>query len=93
MGKLKEFDNIQIPTISWQYYPDLNESSTFTEMIVRIRADEAKHREVNHTLANLNQKSDRNPFALQIKDTDKKQPNNKLDTHKGTGWDRDDLIL
>lgn len=93
MGKLKEFDNIQIPTISWQYWPELTEKSTFTDLILRIRADEAKHREVNHTLANLNQKSDRNPFALEVPNTDKPQPNNGLSTHKGTGWDRDDLLL
>lgn len=93
MGKLKEFDNIQIPAISWQYWPELDEKSSFTDLILRIRADEAKHREVNHTLANLNQKSDRNPFALEIQGTDKKQPTNGLETHKGTGWDRDDLIL
>lgn len=93
MGKLKEFDNIQIPTISWHYWPELNENSSFRDLVLMIRADEAKHREVNHTLGNLNQAMDRNPFAMQVANSDKKQPENGLKTHKGTGWDRDDLIL
>ncbi|EGW32384.1 inducible alternative oxidase 2 [Spathaspora passalidarum NRRL Y-27907] len=92
-GKLTGFNDMKIPEIAVQYWPELTENSSFKDLILRIRADEAKHREVNHTLANLNQKSDRNPFAMQIEDYDKPQPNYGLKVTKGTGWEREDLKL
>ncbi|KAK6205423.1 alternative oxidase [Scheffersomyces amazonensis] len=92
-NKLAKFKHLKIPTIAVQYWPELTEESSFKDLILRIRADEAKHREVNHTLANLNQNADRNPFALQIKDIEQPQPENGLKVTQGKGWDRDDLIL
>lgn len=91
--ELPEFDGITIPKVAVEYWSELDEKSTFRELILRIRADESKHREVNHTLANLEQKADRNPYAQQIEGLDKPQPTNGLKTQKGAGWDRDDLIL
>lgn len=38
------------------------------DLILYIRADEAGHRGVNHTLGNLNQKEDPNPFVSTFKD-------------------------
>jgi ubiquinol oxidase len=38
--------------------------ATLLDVIRAIRADEASHRFVNHSLANLDQKRDFNPFAL-----------------------------
>ena len=32
------------------------------DLLLYVRADEAKNREVNHTLGNLDQESDPNPF-------------------------------
>lgn len=93
LGRYKEFDKIQIPEISWLYWSELNENSSFKDLVLRVRADEAKHREVNHTLANLNQKADRNPFAFQLRDVQKPQPDNTLQNHKPKGWNRKDLIL
>ncbi|CCE83975.1 Piso0_004572 [Millerozyma farinosa CBS 7064] len=92
-GKLPRFDEVKIPEISWHYWTELNEHSSFHDLVSLIRADEAKHREVNHTLANLDQKDDRNPFALQIPNASQPQPNNNLSTHRPKGWNRDDLIL
>lgn len=91
-GDLPKFNDVKIPKIATQYWSELNEKSTFYDLVARIRADEAKHREVNHTLANLTQKVDRNPFALQIK-TEKPQPNNGLNVTKGTGWEKKEMIL
>jgi hypothetical protein len=33
------------------------------DLLLYIRADESKHREVNHTLGNLNQREDPNPYV------------------------------
>lgn len=38
------------------------------DLILYIRADEAVHRGVNHTLGNLNQEEDPNPFVSDFKD-------------------------
>ena len=38
------------------------------DLILYIRADEATHRGVNHTLGNLKQDEDPNPFVSQYKD-------------------------
>lgn len=90
---LPEFDNITIPTIAQSYWPELNEKSTFFDLIQRVRADESKHREVNHTLANLDQKADRNPYALKVPDVSQPQPEYGLKSEKKCGWERKDLIL
>lgn len=92
-NKLPEFQNMQVPAIATQYWKELHEDSSFLDLILLIRADESKHREVNHTLANLDQNTDRNPFALKIPNTDKLQPENGLKVTKGAGWEKDDLIL
>ncbi|KAK6463017.1 alternative oxidase [Scheffersomyces coipomensis] len=91
--KLLKFKNMKIPTIAVQYWPELTEQSSFEDLILRIRADEAKHREVNHTLANLNQKVDRNPFALQLDHIKDPQPENGLKVTRGKGWEREDLTV
>ncbi|KAG7661995.1 AOX2 [[Candida] subhashii] len=91
-GKLSKFNYVKLPEIAIKYWPELNEKSTFRDLILRIRADEAKHREVNHTLANLNQKEDRNPFALQLKDANP-QPNHGLKVMRPTGWEKEELKL
>lgn len=92
-GKFPIFENMTIPKIAVEYWPGLNHQSTFKDLILQIRADEAKHREVNHTFANLDLQRDRNPFALKINDVDQPQPNMGLKVSKPTGWERKDLIL
>lgn len=92
-NRLPELEKVSIPLLAQQYWPELNENSTFLDLIQRIRADESKHREVNHTLANLDQKSDRNPYALKIAGVEKPQPEYGLKSEKKGGWERDELIL
>lgn len=91
--RLPQFDEVQIPEVAHQYWTELNDKSTFLDLIQRIRADESKHREVNHTLANLDQKADRNPYALKIEGVDKPQPTLGLKGEHKEGWDKKDLIL
>lgn len=91
--RLPKFDDVVIPKVAQQYWPELNDKSTFLDLIQRIRADEAKHREVNHTLANLDQKEDRNPYAMKIEGADKPQPDNGLKGEQKASWERKDLIL
>ncbi|EGV64861.1 inducible alternative oxidase 2 [Yamadazyma tenuis] len=89
-GKLKKFDDMAIPPVAIQYYGTLDEKSTIRDLILCVRADEAKHREVNHTFANLSQKTDRNPYALVMGE---EQPSNDLKYHHPTGWERKDIIM
>ncbi|GMM30363.1 hypothetical protein DAMA08_031080 [Martiniozyma asiatica (nom. inval.)] len=92
LGLCPEFSAIKVPQIAKDYWK-LGDDAKMYDLIQYIRADEAKHREVNHTFANLQQDgTDRNPFALTIEDS-KPQPTNTLKNHKATGWERKDLIL
>ncbi|KAF0746998.1 hypothetical protein AaE_007908 [Aphanomyces astaci] len=49
------------PAIGRKYY-HLAEDATVLDMIKCVRADEANHRDVNHTFANLDGEKDVNPF-------------------------------
>lgn len=80
-----------IPNIAREYY-HLDDKATMYDLLQLIRADEAKHREVNHTFANLDiQGTDRNPFALQVGDSP--QPNPTMHWHHGKGWERKEIKL
>ncbi|KAK9367609.1 alternative oxidase-domain-containing protein [Lipomyces kononenkoae] len=88
-GRIPEWQNLEIPDIAKQYWK-MKDDCTMEDLILYIRADEAKHREVNHTFGNLDQKIDRNPFALKI-ENGKPQPTKGLATIKSTGWERDEI--
>lgn len=90
---LPKFQDVKLPDIAWEYWTELDKDSSFKDLILRIRADESKHREVNHTLANLDQKVHRNPYALRIEGVDKPQPTNDLKGARGVGWEKKDLYL
>ena len=93
LGLCPELEEAIVPKIAIEYWK-LPENAKFYDLIQYIRADEAKHREVNHTIANLQLNGeDRNPFALQIKSDPRPQPSNTLENHKAQGWERKDLIL
>lgn len=61
-GHLKEWQSMQAPLIARTYYK-LPESALIFDMIKCIRADEANHRDVNHTFASLDQEKGINPFV------------------------------
>jgi len=48
----------------WRLKPD----ASLLDVIYAVRSDETTHRFVNHSLANLNQATDINPFALREPD-------------------------
>lgn len=88
-GRLPGFEKLEVPDIAKQYWK-MNDNSTMEDLLLYIRADEAKHREVNHTFGNLDQSNDRNPYALKI-DNGTPQPSKGLDPMKPTGWERDEI--
>ncbi|KAJ4300627.1 inducible alternative oxidase 2 [Collariella sp. IMI 366227] len=74
---LREIDNgdlprwsdpsFPIPEIAVSYWQMPEGKRTMKDLILYVRADEAVHRGVNHTLGNLNQREDPNPFVSEYK--------------------------
>lgn len=62
-GLVPEFENKPAPQIAIDYWR-MPADATLLDVIRAVRADEATHRFVNHSFANLDQKHDFNPFAL-----------------------------
>ncbi|KAL2756874.1 hypothetical protein ACRALDRAFT_1049108 [Sodiomyces alcalophilus JCM 7366] len=77
----------QIPDLAVQYWNMPEDKRTMKDLILYIRADEAAHRGVNHTLANLDPVEDPNPFVSEYKDDHK--PKTAL---KPSGYERADVI-
>lgn len=92
-GKLPLWENQQAPDIAIDYWKMPEGHRTIRDLILYVRADEAKHREVNHTLSNLIQKLDPNPFNSEYKD-DKPHPSKGIadNQYKGIGWDRHEVV-
>ncbi|KAI0136741.1 alternative oxidase [Xylariales sp. AK1849] len=59
--------SFEIPEIAVKYWHMPERKRTMKDLILYIRADEACHRGVNHTLSNLDQKEDPNPFVSEYK--------------------------
>ncbi|KAM0747600.1 alternative oxidase [Meredithblackwellia eburnea MCA 4105] len=57
----------KVPQIAIDYWR-LGQGATMLDLVLAVRADEAGHRFVNHTLANLDTKNDFNPFGLRHAD-------------------------
>ncbi|CAG8930480.1 unnamed protein product [Penicillium salamii] len=87
-GELPGWDNVTAPAIAVEYWKMPEDHRTMRDLIMYIRADEAKHREVNHTLSNLNQATDPNPYQIEYDDPSKQHPTKSLQNLKGTGWDK-----
>jgi hypothetical protein len=62
-GKLPHWRNLKAPEIAISYWDMPEGHRMMKDLLLYIRADEAKHREVNHTLGNLDQSLDPNPFG------------------------------
>ncbi|KAK6910126.1 hypothetical protein I203_104157 [Kwoniella mangroviensis CBS 8507] len=62
-GLVPEWNDVAAPRIAIDYWR-LPSDAKLLDVIRAVRADEATHRFVNHSLANLDQKKDFNPFAL-----------------------------
>lgn len=83
---------MQAPDIAVGYWNMPEGRRSMRDLLLYIRADEAKHREVNHTLGNLDQKNDPNPFVSEYKDPSKPHPSKGIESLKPTGWERDEVI-
>ncbi|GHJ86801.1 hypothetical protein NliqN6_3203 [Naganishia liquefaciens] len=62
-GLVPEWNEMPAPKIAIDYWR-LPEDAKLLDVIKAVRLDECQHRIVNHTLANLDQKHDFNPFAF-----------------------------
>ena len=91
-GKLPMWAKMDAPQIAIDYYQMPEGKQKVRDLLLHIRADEAKHREVNHTLANLDQKEDPNPFVSNYKDPSKPHPSKDIAHLQPSGWERKDVI-
>ncbi|OAA58516.1 alternative oxidase [Niveomyces insectorum RCEF 264] len=80
--------NFKVPEIAVQYWRMPEDHRTMRDLILYIRADEACHRGVNHTMANLNQNNDPNPFVSEYKSG--RAPPKPLG--KAFGYERDEVL-
>lgn len=93
-GKLPLWSDpkFKVPDLAVSYWNMPEGNRTMRDLLLYIRADEAKHREVNHTLGNLNQKEDPNPFVSQYKDNSVPHPGKGIEHIKPVGWERKEVI-
>ena len=78
----------QVPDLAVKYWKMPEGKRSMKDLILYIRADEACHRGVNHTLSNLNQKEDPNPFVSEYKGS-RTQPR---PASKPEGYERAEVI-
>lgn len=91
-GKLPDWTNKQAPEIAIQYWKMPENNRTMKDLLLYVRADEAKHREVNHTLSNLNHAIDPNPYTAKYKDPTKEHPGKGIEKLRATGWERNEVF-
>jgi hypothetical protein len=89
-GRLPKWENMEAPQIAKDYFKLSPGKDKVIDLLQVVRADEAKHREVNHTLANLEQKKDPNPYVAEFPNGIAR-PTKGLEWVKGTGWEREEL--
>lgn len=77
----------KVPDIAVSYWKMPEGHRTMKDLILYIRADEACHRGVNHTLGNLNQKEDPNPFVSTYRDG-----HTLLPMTNAKGWEREEVL-
>jgi ubiquinol oxidase len=91
-GRLPRWERMQAPDIAVQYWKMPEGRRSMRDLLLYIRADEAKHREVNHTLGNLDQKYDPNPYVSTYKDGGKPHPSKGIEHMRPQGWEREEII-
>lgn len=91
-GRLPRWEKSPIPDLAVQYWRMPEGKRTMRDLLLYIRADEAKHREVNHTLGNLDQRKDPNPFVSAYKDPSKPHPSKGIEHLRPHGWEREDVM-
>jgi len=91
-GRLPLWEKMNAPDIAVKYWAMPEGNRTMRDLLLYIRADESKHREVNHTLGNLDQKNDPNPYASSYKVEGSPHPTKGIEHNKPSGWEREDCI-
>ncbi|KAI1922402.1 inducible alternative oxidase 2 [Ophidiomyces ophidiicola] len=91
-GRLPRWKDMNAPDIAVTYWKMPEGHRKIVDLLYYIRADEAKHREVNHTLANLNQTADPNPYAAKYDNPEEPHPTKSASIMKPTGWERKDVL-
>lgn len=91
-GVLPNWAKMEAPQIAVDYYKMPEGKRSMRDLLLYIRADESKHREVNHTLGNLDQKKDPNPYLYHARTGDEPHPTKDLTFHKPGGWERDEIF-
>jgi ubiquinol oxidase len=91
-GRLPKWEALQAPQIAIDYWKMPEGHRSMRDLLLYIRADESKHREVNHTLGNLDQIEDPNPYVSEYKDDAKPHPCKDLKFPRPIGWERSDII-
>jgi ubiquinol oxidase len=91
-GRLPKWEKMVAPDIAVKYWNMPEGHRSMRDLLLYIRADESKHREVNHTLGNLDQKNDPNPYVSKYKDESRPHPTKGIEHNKPAGWDREDCI-
>lgn len=91
-GKLPEWTQLKAPEIAIHYWQMPENQHKMKDLLLYIRADEAKHREVNHTLGNLNQAGDPNPYQSEYQDPSRDHPSKGIENLRATGWERKEIF-
>lgn len=91
-GKLPQWKDLDAPEIAVHYWQMPEGQRKMKDLLLYVRADEAKHREVNHTLGNLNQTFDPNPYQTEYTNPGADHPTKGIDTLRQTGWERNDIF-
>lgn len=87
-GQLPKWSNLNAPEMAVKYWHMPEGNRTMKDLLLYVRADEAKHREVNHTFGNLNHVMDLNPYQVKHEDPKRVYPTKGIDTKHPTGWER-----
>ncbi|KAJ5385094.1 hypothetical protein N7517_003005 [Penicillium concentricum] len=66
-GHLPGWESLQAPDMAIKYWQMPKGQRCMHSLLLYVRADEAKHRDVNHALGNLDQNTDPNPFAAGVR--------------------------
>jgi hypothetical protein len=92
-GNLPGWKDLDAPEIAVKYWQMPEGQRKMKDLLLFIRADEAKHREVNHTLANLKPTKDPNPYQIEYADPDISHPTKGIDNLRPEGWDRNEIFM
>jgi ubiquinol oxidase len=91
-GRLPAWEHLDAPDIAVRYWNMPEGHRKMKDLLYYVRADEAKHREVNHTLGNLDWHKDPNPYVSEYKDPSKPHPDKGIEHLRPVGWERKEVI-